>query len=844
MKKSKHTITINSPSANVQIGDGNTQNVTPAHQRYKNGEWGYDHLVSFSTYSLSGKPKRTFRVETEVPSTPTMVRKPGHLILSIDRSGSMYGDMAELKAMTLKLLTLSEFDDANLKVSLISYSSQGDVKLHFKGVVVADIMRANSPYQKEITSLQATAMTCISQSLVLAETLIDDAEVTCIMLHTDGFANDSSPVAESRAIQSVVDKLKKHPSAFVNTIAYRSNCDYTLLASIANQLSGSCVQATSLAQVYDAFYGATNNLRNGIAPALEISMGGADYAVFVSKSARKVLAFEQDGAVQGLVEGDDRTLYRYFVIPGPVGQTTTGAEVFAYARAMLGAGKVNEAKYALAATQDAARMQKHSKALVSSDIAAFAASLEAAVFDGDIGTPSGVFGLGATGPSILKVFEVLNKYDVEVNREFLAAGYVRRGVRRVPGSRQADGSVILPLVESRSRQNDGWAKVRGFEMARNTANVNMLVTDSIDLVSFGSDERISSVAGVDLRDLKSFNNYTVVGDGVLNVAALLLRTSDKRVFAELLKLGAVSGKYVPSEPFVLDLSALSLVDYDEDFAALNPADLLSLAQCSVRQKIYEGVLKGTSETLTDEQVAELKKVYLTPSLNFSPPTMNEFADMKLAMAQGKVDTRLSYKIEIGLPWLTSMSKLKSGNEYLQRRFEVEGAETPSLLHLRGEGRWTEKALSSRVKLDKVDDLSFPIYQDTMKDLAGASEDYIQDKRRAGQAAIDAIYSQLRPLVFYIGATGLVPDSLQATAMTGEQLMAKFPEAKLSKAEMAEGTFFVTPSGVVITVYVTSEPFAVQGPLLTAMDTTKLAQGTSAAKARVSKTKAKGTSATV
>ena len=796
--------------------------------------------TSFSTYSLSGTRKRTFRVETEVPSTPTMVRRPGHLILSIDRSGSMYGDMAELKTMTLKLLTLSEFDDANLKVSLISYSSQGDVKLHFKGVVVADIMRANSPYQKEITSLQATAMTCISQSLVLAETLIDDAEVTCVMLHTDGFANDSSPVAEGRAIQSVVDKLKKHPSAFVNTIAYRSNCDYTLLASIANQLSGTCVQAKSLNQVYDAFYGATNNLRNGIAPALEISMGGADYAVFVSKSARKVLAFETDGAVQGLVEGDDRTLYRYFAITEPVGQTTYGPEVYAYARGLLGSGKVNEAKYALAATQDAARLQKHSKALVSSDIAAFAASLEAAVFEGDIGTPSGIFGLGITGPSILAVFDVLNKYSVEVNREFLAAGYVRRGVRRVPGSRQPDGSVVLPLVESRSRQHDGWAKVQGFDMGRNMANINMLVTDGIDLVSFGTDERISSVAGIDLRDLKSFNNYTVVGDGVLNVAALLLRTSDKRVFAELLKLGAVSGKYVPNEPFVLDLAALSLVDYDEDFAALNPAEILHLAQCSVRQKIYEGVVKGTSERFTDEQIAELKKVYLTPALNFSPPTMNEFSDIKLAIAQGKVDTRLSYRIGVGLPWLTSMSKLKSGNEYLQRRFEVDIAEAPSLEHLRGEGRWSEKALSSRVKLDKVDDLSFPIYQAAMADVKVASEDYIHEKRKAGQAEIDAIYAQLRPLVFYIGATGLVPDSLQATVMTGEQLMTKFPEAKLSKTEMAEGTFFVTPNGVVITVFVVDETFSVQGPLLAAMDQKKIAQGTSAAKARA----AKGTSATV
>lgn len=770
-------------------------------------------MNTFATRSFSGAPKRTFRVTTEVPTAAAKtVRVPGHLILAIDRSGSMSGDMPELKSMVLKLLTLSEFDDAALKVSLISYSSQGDCKLHFKGVTVGDIMRAGSPYQNEVLSLRATAMTCISQSLVLANTIVDDSEVTCVMLHTDGFANDSSPVAESRAIQSVVDKLKTHPRLFVNTIAYRDYCDYNLLSSIANALSGACVQAKSLTQVYDAMYGTTALLRGGVAPAMEVDLSGADYAVFVSKSARKVLGFEADGVVQGLSESDDKVVYRYFEdVKGGVGEASGGSmdAVYAYARARLGEGKVNEAKYALMATQDADRIKAHARALVSSDIATFAASLERAVFDGEVGHPSGVYGVGTSGPSLMAVLGVLNTYrNVEVNREFLAAGYKRRGLRRVPGTREKDGSVVLPLVESRRQDSDGWAKVQGFDMATNTANINMLVTEAISIVPVGSDECLSSVAGVDLRDLKTFNNYTIVGDGVLNVGALLLRTSDKRVFAALSKLGAVTGKYVPNEPFTLALSEMSLVDYETDFNALSPKTIKELAQATVMQKILEGATKGISETLTPEQVAELKKVYLTPSLNFSPPTMNEYEDMKLAMSLGKVDTRLSYKIEVGIPELTSLSKLKSGNEYLQRRFVLEGEEKPTLASLT-KGKWSVKELGPRVKLDAVDEISFPVYQEALKGFEGATEESLQKERKDNAQCIENIYAQIRPLVFFIGATGLVPDSLNAVAMTGEQMVTKYPEAKLSKVEMEEGSFFVLPNGLVITVYVKGEPFSVQ-----------------------------------
>jgi hypothetical protein len=74
-------------------------------------------------------------------------------------------------------------------------------------------------------------------------------------------------------------------------------------------------------------------------------------------------------------------------------------------------------------------------------------------------------------------------------------------------------------------------------------------------------------------------------------------------------------------------------------------------------------------------------------------------------------------------------------------------------------------------------------------------------------AIEAIYDRIRPLAFYIGATGLIPDGLDAKTMTADQFAAAYPDAKLSKAEKEEGTFFVLPNGVVITVYVKGEYFS-------------------------------------
>jgi len=815
--------------------------------------------TKFALRNFAGKPVRFFRVERDdlTSQAPTPVKNPTHHIVVIDRSGSMYGEMEDIKTTAEKIFTLEEFNDPTMRVSLVSYSSKGDVTLHFSHVTVGDVMKGGSPHLKSIRAIRATALTCISQGLALAETLVDDKETTCITLHTDGFANDSSPTAEARDIQSVIAKLKTHPAVFVNTVAHRGWCDFGLMSSISNQLSGVCIQATDTRQVYNAFYDGMKLLSGTMTPALEASPGGASYMTFVSKSAKKVLGTGDNIVIRGLAATDDRALFRYYDVTEEEYEKIPGEEVlnsravFAYCRTQLAEGRINAAKYALVATRHEELLSVHARALVSSDVAAFARAVEDQLFipyDSEIDatplyktTPS--FGLPATGPSVLRVLSVLDKHakSLAVNLPFLLAGYKRRGVKRVPGARKEDGTIEIPVAESRYRNQDEWVSVNGFEINRNTATINMLVSQPIDLFLIGGTEKIEQVAGVSLDGLRSFNNYTLVGDGSLNVQQLMVRTSDKRCWKELKDLGLVEGEYKPNEPFALGFSNLPLVDYDVTFDAISPDEIKEVARLTVLSKILSGMTKGESASLTGEQISELKKIYLTPALNFSPPTTTEYANLDEAIAQGKIDTRLSYKIDIGYPALTSVSKLKSGNEYLQRRFTVKTldkeVEKPTLRDAAFPGaKIGLKTLSARTTLDEVDALSMPVYESffgtsgteevtRLLTLAGHDDpaDFFKTIR-TGEAddvvvaasealsciekTIESFYDRVRPLAFYVGATGLVPDSLNAAAMTADQFLAAHPSAKLAKAEKEEGTFFVLPNGLVVTVYVKGEHFTV------------------------------------
>lgn len=807
------------------------------------------HVSKFALRAFSGKPTRYFRVEAAAIHDSAPVAEPSDVIFVVDRSGSMYGDMDPMKAMLEKFMAVSEWKNPRLRFSLITYSSKGDVRVEFRHVTAEAAMAPGSAELRAVRAIRATAMTCISQGLIEAEKLIDDTRVTAIALHTDGWANDLSPVQEARDIDAALKLIQRHPRAFVNAVAYRDYVDYNLLSRIAGACSGRCIQARTIAQVHEALTDTTRLVANTMAPAVEAAKGDADYVLFVSRAAGKILGSPDSLTVRGLAPTDDKTVYRlhelaegdYAALAVPVnGDGADPEPVLAYARAMVSAGNLVAAKQALVATRNAALISDHARAMVASDVAAFAAATETAVMQRAAYTPMSDYGLPASGPSVSAVCAVIDRHarHLEVNLPALTAGYKRRGLRRINGTRDAAGVFTPAPYDCKPRASaDGYVSVGACELNNNTATINLRVDRDADLVDTAAATVIPEVAGIKLA-LRTFNNYTLVGDGELNVRELTLRTGDKSVFRAFKELGAVSGDYAPNAPFTVRLEGCPLVDYETMFTAPRPEDFRRLAELKTASKLLGDLFKGESITYTAEQVAELGKYNLSAKLNFSAPTVNEEADEDAAIAAGRIDTRLSYQIDFGSPQLTSVTKLRSANEALDRRFvaTVAGKAEPKAKCTMIPGNataWSVKKLSARTQLDYADGLAYPLLAgflgveptDSIAALfASVGEDYgtyratlaAADKDAAVAAtvrvaaafdrAIEDIYAGLRPLAFYVGATGMLPEGVSGKSLTADEVSAQYPDAKLSKGEKDDGTFFLLDNGTLLTVYVKAVRF--------------------------------------
>jgi hypothetical protein len=526
---------------------------------------------------------------------------------------------------------------------------------------------------------------------------------------------------------------------------------------------------------------------------------------------------------------------------------------------MIADGNVNAAKYAIVTSRDMFLLQQHYRALVPSEVAAMALEVEDVLFKSMTRAWTKDYGLPTAKASVLDVLSVLGTYakSIKVNVAKLSKTYKRRGLKRLAGTRAEDGTFTRAAVTTVDRNPGELAPLDSVGFNRNTATVNILVVKPVrlvrDLVKSEHGESytaIDEVAGISLDGLKDFKNYTVVGDGVVCTPVLPIQISDKRCFAALSALGVVTGNFDPTTEYDINLGELPVVDFDKSFS-VDPADLDKLAKLTVLSKILSAVSKESSDAYTPEQLAALKEVYMSGALYFSPPTTNDYTDLSEALATGKVDTRLSYKVNLGSSKLTDLSKIPSANAFLDRRFTltVDGAEVakPKMTEfLNPKAVWGIKALGPKIKLTAIDELCFPIFQaflglvdpndpntvpkssvayfTGLLALDGQLQAVIDRKltgdeavqvltttRKAVDQAIEAIYAKtISPLVFFVGATGLVPDEFGAKAMTAEALEAKCPDITLSKDEK-EGTFYVLPGDVILTVFTKGEYFSVTAP---------------------------------
>ena len=802
-------------------------------------------MQKFATRGFDGVPRQHLLVEHQDLKPATQIDPtPSHHIVIVDASGSMWGDMTSMKATIEKVLTLQEFQDANQYVSLLSYSSKGDVMPHFTHVKVSDVNAPGSRYLQEIRNLRVRGLTCISQALNAAKGLCQLGETTCITLHSDGYANDRSPSTERREIAKEIGDLAKLPGVFCNTIAHRGYCDFNLLSSLANSLNGKSIQARDIREVYNALQDTTALLAGQRVSSVKIPIGKADYQVFSSSSDQRVIGTTKDLTVPGLSSGGRKEVYQFTEVSKEVYDSTDVEEascvpMYAYIVGSLAEGSLNTAKYALVSTRDKFLLERHSRALTGAEIAAFKQEVTGVLLNNYAREYNSEYALDSSITPVLPILEVLSKWagDLSLNTKSLTKNYTRRTLSRIAGVRK-DGELTLPWVAEKIEDSD-FAQISSVSISHNTANATIKVHRKLGLVVRESGEEIKEVMGVDLSNLRSYRSYTVVGDGSVHTPQLEIRIADKRAFADLKRVGAVNGSFFPLTTYVIDLSDRPIVSYSQSF---DPKDLDGVVETLSKYRVLGSILTAltatSSEKYTWDQVQELKRHYLSPALYLSLPTTTAHEDLGEAISSGKVDSRVSYKITLGNEKILSVSKFKSANAYLQRRFVVHDDEGDIVKKPTWE-MWREspnvevKALSARTKLDAADDIAMPIMssfwgypsyrgpvvldileeanftEEQLKRMGGvlrrpeslSDEDIITiftEALHAVKKAEALLYSTyVSPLAFYVGSTGLIPDEFKATALTAEELLKKVP-LKLSKSEK-EGTFFRVGSHV-ISVY--------------------------------------------
>ncbi|AFY31164.1 vWA domain-containing protein [Calothrix sp. PCC 7507] len=814
-----------------------------------------NNRTKFTLYNFAGKEKAyylvdEFKLERKLHNLPQ--RQVAHSIIIIDRSGSMYYDIHALKETLIKLLTLDEYINYQLVISLISYSSQGDVTCHFQRIPIQKVMQTNSPYLEAIKNIQASYLTCISQSIQVAKSLIKEGEITAITLHSDGYANDSSPSTEARAIQKICNELK-HMNVFVNTIAYSNSSDFKLLAKIANTVSGRCIKAGNVKEVYDAMYSTAKLLGNQVDLAIEETLSGDySYQVFLSRSARKINGGNQTLKIFGLKPEDEGIIYKFKQISQQVYEQLKDVliaqnheSVYAFARANLVEGHLHTAKYAIASTFNLTLMERHSKALTNQDIAKFAQDIDSVLFSPGVLQKHEILDMVKINNqiSLLELIKIFEKHhnSIIINIKHLQENYQRKGIKRVNGVRDQHGELIEPWLRTEYIDNGEYVGMGRFEINQNTATINMLVNRKVKLVKAEDKTPILEVAGLLVNDLTSFNNYTIVSDGEVNIKSLQVKISNKKTFELLKEKGVLTAdKFDFREQHTILFDNLPLVPIDGNYSSIDGL-FDQLAGIKVMTSIIAAYLKEESDMFLPAQLDDLKKHYLSKNLYINFPTTNEYNDIKEALINGTLDSRVSYKIDIGSQDILNLHKLHSANKFLDRVYQVHDKETgeilinPSLKMAFHENyAFRHKPLSSRIKITKVDELMKVIFDDflglenhgivtTILTKVGAdnlirvlrdqqSNQHVSQEEMV--TALTAAHTKLEkyaekiyrddisPLVFYIGATGLLPDEMSATAMTAEELAAQYPNLQFSKDEQ-EGTFFIVGDSI-ISVYAKNE----------------------------------------
>jgi hypothetical protein len=450
--------------------------------------------------------------------------------------------------------------------------------------------------------------------------------------------------------------------------------------------------------------------------------------------------------------------------------------------------------------------------------------------------------------SLLELIKILEEHrkNIIINLKHLQENYQRQGVKRLKGVRDINGELIEPWLKTQDIDNCEYVGMGTFEFNRNTATINMLLKRRVKLVTTEDKTPIIEVAGLLANDLYTFNNYTVVSDGEVNIKSILVKISVKKTFDLLKARGIIIAEdFNFNSEYEIHLNKLPLVKFDARYKSVDGL-FSELATMKVLASIIRAHLKQKSDLYIPKQLDELQKHYLSKNIYLNFPTTNEYFDTNEALIAGIIDTRIRYQIDIGSRDILNLGKLVSANKFLDRIYRAYDSQTGELFQkAKFEMAWEEnisfrrKSPSPRMKITTVDNFMAPMFDDflglenngivdaTLNKIGACALLNILESKRKGISVdkeemvtaftaantklehhIERVYREnISPLVFYIGSTGNLPSEIDAKPLSAIELAAKYPNLQFSEDEK-KGTYFEVGDSI-IGVYAKTEYYSLK-----------------------------------
>ncbi|MEH2033070.1 MAG: hypothetical protein V7K67_26160 [Nostoc sp.] len=217
---------------------------------------------------------------------------------------------------------------------------------------------------------------------------------------------------------------------------------------------------------------------------------------------------------------------------------------------------------------------------------------------------------------LVELIQIFTQYrnNIIVNIKHLQEHYQRTGIKRVKGVRNENGELLQPWLRTEYIDNAEYVSMGDFQFNRNTATINMLIKRKVKLAKFEDQTPTIEVAGLLVNDLNTFNNYTIVSDGKINVKSLVVKISSKKAFDLLKEKGILDAEEFDFRAeHTIQLDDLPLVAANSCYSSIDGL-FNELAEIKVLTSIICAQLKKESDVFIEAQLDEFKKHYLSKNI--------------------------------------------------------------------------------------------------------------------------------------------------------------------------------------------------------------------------------------